>query len=165
MRDRPKVNKTNQTKINILAYGLPDCGQQTFVEQMSKHFSSSSYSQTTFIFTNVDSTRSERNKWPQIYNETNNVLCVFFFCDVSTSGQVLLSLKSLNWLISQLVDSKPPIVVAKVKKAHDPNFIYLKEQCSITPLQYVEGSNNDITQFVEVVNNAMTNFTPQPEQK
>ncbi|EAY08921.1 hypothetical protein TVAG_464690 [Trichomonas vaginalis G3] len=162
--DRKKNKKKNlnpQTKATCLIFGMPDRGQQAFADLMNKTFMTTAFSQITYSFVVVDSSRISRKGWPKQYTQNDNVFISFFFPDFSSPGASLLSLKSLNWLNSQLKDQPKPIVIAKAKNAKEkPNLNTFQNQLSKDVTVYIPIDNGveDTKNYYEYVKNASENI-------
>lgn len=163
-----KKRKLNQLKATILVFGLPDAGQAAFVDQMQKQFVTTTFSQTTYAFVPVNTSRAARENWPDEYENNENVIASFFFCDISSPGSVLLSIKTYNWLISQLVDKPAPYLVAKNKTMLDnTNFTDLKKSMSdgVEIYQYADPTQQEFQKLADIITNEMNKFTANLNQK
>lgn len=142
-------------KSTCLIFGMPDSGQTIFIKSIEKCFYSvGGFNQTPFIFHAVDTSRASRDKWIQEYTNKPRVIASFFFMDISSPGAVLLSIKTLNWMRSMMVDITPPHVVAYVKNPKDMiNFTTLKDYLApgVEASTFNDTSPSDIQRYVEYV--------------
>lgn len=120
-------NQKDTQKTQVLIFGMPDSGQESFAQLMEKHYSMNSFTGPGFAFTVMPSDRSSREKWIQHIRETEDILAQFFFFDISSPASVLLGIRTFNWLKSQLGTIPHPQAIAQIKTPKDqPNFDSLK---------------------------------------
>lgn len=170
--DRKKTKQkklNNQVKATCIIYGLPDRGQQAFADSMNKTFMTTAFSQITYNFLVADSSRMARKQWPKLITENENTFITFYFPDLSTPGQTLLSLKSLNWLLTQLKPEDPkPIIIARAKNAKEkPNLLTFQERVpsDLTVYLPIDGGIEDTKKYYEMVNTASERIKIAPETK
>ena len=141
---------SSQLKYTCFLFGMPDCDQNSTQELLSKTFMTTAFSQLSYAFVAQGTSRFDRANWASAYTEDVKCLLSFFFVDLSSPGSVLLSLKTLNWFLSQIPDKEKPVVVAKVKnQKQQPNLQTLQE--TITPgleLLVLNGNNQQETQKI-----------------
>lgn len=145
-----------QNKSTILVFGMPDSGQTVFVKSIEKCFYSvGGFNQNPFSFVAVPSDRESRRTWASEYENQPRVVASFFFVDVSSPASVLLSVKVVNWLRSQLRQEDPqPHVVACVKNPKEmTNFTQLKENLApgIEVATFNDQTQSDIQRYVEYI--------------
>ncbi|EAY17012.1 hypothetical protein TVAG_296910 [Trichomonas vaginalis G3] len=169
-RKKSKQKKlNNQVKATCVIYGLPDRGQQQFADSLNKTFMTTAFSQITYSFVVADSSRLSRKQWPKLYSEYENVFITFYFPDLSSPGQTLLSVKSLNWLLTQLKPEDPkPIIIAKAKNAKEkPNLLTFQDRIPDDIQLYtpVDGEIEDAKKYYEMVNMASERIKITPDAK
>ena len=116
-------------KSTCLIFGMPDCGQESFVSSIANCFNSiSGGREIPFECVIVDSDRSQRANWINEFSNHKRVIISFFFVDVTSKANVLSSVRTLNWLRCQIPSQNALFPVAYVKTDEDiQNFQYLKE--------------------------------------
>ena len=155
-------------KVATLIFGMPDSGQQQAADLLKKTFVNNAFSQIQYIFNVVPSSRAERLSWPQEYKNYENVLLVLFYVDCSTPGSVLLSLKSVNWLTSQIEDGKKPIVIAKPRNQKESsNLQTLQDQLpnNLTLLIIKDNTQQEQQKLLDLVNDAIVQNRKALENK
>lgn len=161
-RGKSQKKKLNpQIKATCLIFGMPDRGQQQFADSLNKTFMTTAFSQISYSFNVIDSSRMARKNWPKQYTQNENVFISFFFPDFSSPGQTLLSIKSFNWLLSQLKEEPKPIVIAKAKNPKEkPNFNSFQDQLPKDIEVYVPVDNGmeDAKKYYEYIKVASDNI-------
>ena len=116
-------------KSTCLIFGMPDSGQDLFVNSIENCFASiSGGREVPFEFVVVGSDRNERSEWLNEFSKHKRVIISFFFLDISSRANVLNSVRTLNWLRCQIDSQHALFPVAYVKTDEDiQNFQQLKE--------------------------------------
>ena len=145
-----------QSKSSILVFGMPDSGQTVFIKSIEKCFYSvGGFNQNPFAFVAVPSDRESRRTWLAEYEKQPRVVASFFFVDVSSPASVLLSVKTANWLRSQLgKDDAQPHLIACVKNPKEmTNFTSLKEMLApgVEVATFNDQTQSDIQRYVEYI--------------
>ena len=158
-KKKKKNDKLNtQLKVATLIFGMPDSGQNQAADILKKTFINNAFSQIQYVFNVEPTSREARLSWPQEYKSYENVLLSLFFADCSTPGSVLLSLKTLNWLTSQIDDSKKPVLVAKPRNQKEmTNVQTLKEQMpnNLSLLIIKDNSQQELQKLVDTITQAI----------
>jgi hypothetical protein len=132
-----------------LIFGMPDSGQSTFAKTMERSFTQSPYQ-----FVPVSSSRDSRSSWLLEYENRPKVVCSFFFPDLTSASSVLFSVRTLNWMKSQLGKTQPPRIIGFIKNAKDvTNFELLKTylEPDVDAITYSDGNQADVQKCVEYV--------------
>ena len=162
--------KNNITEIKCstcLVFGMPECGQSNFVKTMEKHFGNIGYFDQTFSFVIVPPQRDKRVEWVDQYSQPR-VIASFFFADISSQAEALLSIKTLNWLTSQLVEQEPPFIVGYIKSQKDEsNFAFLKRSLSLKyeSSTFLEKDEANIQKFIDYINKCLENYNKMNNDK
>ena len=116
-------------KSTCLIFGMPDCGQDLFVNSIENCFNSiSGGREIPFEFVVVGSDRSDRLEWLNEFSRHKRVIISFFFLDISSRANILNSVRTLNWLRCQIANQHSLFPVAYVKTDEDiQNFQQLKD--------------------------------------
>lgn len=166
-QDKARIGDT--TKSTCLIFGMPDSGQTIFIKSIEKCFYSvGGFNQTPFSFIPVPTSREKRKGWIDEYTNHPRVIASFFFVDISSPASVLLSVKTLNWMRSQMVDLTPPHVVAYVKNPKDMiNFTTLKEYLApgVEASTFNDTNSTDIQKYVEYVTGCAAKHATPPDQE
>ena len=167
VKPREKFGETE--KQTLLVFGMPDSGQNVFIKMIEKCFvNTGTFNQNQFVFYAVPTDRSDRENWVKEFTEQPNVIGSFFFVDVSSTASILLSVKTLNWMISQMGDQDLPHVVGLVKNPKEStNFTQLKEYLppEIESSTFNDNNAQDIQKYVEYVNNCASKHSPATEEQ
>lgn len=150
---RPK-DHIDSNKSTILVFGMPDSGQSSFIKALEKCFGNvGGFNQNPYAFFEADTNRDSRNTWIEEYTNQPQVICAFFFVDVSSSASVLLSAKAYNWMKSQLGDQAPPILVANVKnQLEKTNFPLIAENLpDVEVYEFVDTNTQQIQKMLEII--------------
>lgn len=160
-KDETRKKKTrnlldDQNKSQVLVFGMPDSGHSNFIKAIEKYFYPvGGFNQNPFVFTAVPTDRASRSTWVECYSSPPKVITAFFFADVSSPASVLLSIKTFNWLRSQIIDNNPqPQIVACAKNPKQmTNFTMLKEHlpAGIEASTFNEQIQTDIQKYVEFI--------------
>ena len=158
---KPREKFGEAEKKTCLVFGMPDSGQTAFIKSVEKSFSSTSgFNQTNVAFLAVSTDRVERVNWVSQYTSNPNCIASFFFVDVTSPSSALLSLKTLNWMISQMGDIEKPLVVGYVKtQNHSINFKTLKDYLDpeMATDQFHETNQADVARFIEYISKCIAN--------
>ncbi|OHT11632.1 hypothetical protein TRFO_03826 [Tritrichomonas foetus] len=159
-----RQKNTESTKSTCLVFGMPDCGQDVFISSIEKCFHSvgGSY-QSPFLFAQIPSEREARPSWIDEYSKHQRVIASFFFVDISSPAMVLLSVKVINWMRSQLVDQSPPNIVGYVRNQKETNnFTLLKEYLppNIEASTFNDAVASDIPKYVEFITSCVAKHPP-----
>ena len=153
---KPSRNKVSTSvNLNILVFGMPDSGQNSFITQMRRIYSQvGNFSPVNYYFNPIDTSREKRGDWIKEYSAKENVIMSFFFADLSTNGSVLLSIKTYNWLRSQIDEQIPLKIVVLVKNPKDMNsFSFLQENMGpgIEALTFSDSQQSDLQKFSDII--------------
>lgn len=150
-------------KLTFLVFGMPDSGQTPFIKTMEKSFSNTGgFNQNSVNFIAVSTDRSDRKNWVDEYTNQTNVIGSFFFVDVSSPSSALLSVKTLNWMMSQIDDKEPPLVVGYVKtQNHSINFKTLTDYLppELQTDQFIETNQQDVQRLIDYVAKCISKHT------
>jgi hypothetical protein len=142
-----------------LVFGMPDSGQSVFVKALEKSLHSpDSFKQPPFQFIPVATGRQSRSGWLLEFQSRPVILCSFFFPDLTSGSSVLFSIRTFNWMKSQLGDLKPPHVVGYIKTATDlTNFEQFKSHLEPgnEASTFTEGNQNDVQKYAAIVQKAV----------
>jgi hypothetical protein len=142
---------------------MPDSGQPAFVRALDKHFQQAdAFNQSPYAFVPVPATRESRSGWLQEFQTRPRVLCSFFLPDISSPASLILSVKTFNWMKSQLAEDSTPHVVAFVKNAKEQGNLATFQQLLDPELEvgtFREGDQADLQKYVEIVSRCPI---PQP---
>lgn len=157
-KGRARDAQQDQNKATILVFGMPDSGQAVFLKAMEKVFHSvGTFNQNPFVFVAIPTDRASRPNWPKEFERDQKVVCAYFFANITSEPDILLSIKVGNWLRAQVGETYPePKFVAYVKSAKDiAHFQILKENLSpsVEPLKFNE-EPADIQSFAEAIQKA-----------
>jgi hypothetical protein len=152
---KPQKNAQAETpKDACLIFGMPDSGQSAFAKSMERSFHTDSFTQSPYQFVPISSSRESRSSWLLEYENRPKVVCSFFFPDLTSASSVLFSVRTLNWMKSQLGKTPPPRVIGFIKNAKDvTNFELLKSylEPDSDTMTYSDGNQADIQKCVEYV--------------
>jgi hypothetical protein len=141
-----------------LVFGMPDSGQTVFIKALEKSFQTGDgFKQPPLQFVTVATGRQNRSGWLLEYQSRPVIICAFFFPDLSSGSSVLFSIRTFNWMKSQLADLKMPHVVGWIKTAADlTNFEQFKAHLEPgnEASTFTEGNQNDIQKYVAIVQKA-----------
>jgi len=149
-----KAAAAEAPKDACLIFGMPDSGQTVFQKAMERSFHQDSFSQSPYQFVPISTSRESRTSWLLEYQNRPKVVCSFFFPDLSSASSVLFSIRTLNWMKSQLGKTTPPRIVGFIKNAKDvTNFELLKSylEPGIEATTFSDGNQTDIQKYVEVI--------------
>jgi uncharacterized protein (DUF2126 family) len=136
---------------------MPDSGQPVFVKALDKHFQQAdAFNQSPYTFVPVPSARDSRSGWIQEFQNRPKVLCAFFLPDISSPASLILSVKTLNWMKSQLSEGAAPHVVAIVKNAKEQGNLATFQQLldsSVEVGTFRDGNPADLQKYVDIVAN------------
>ena len=153
----PKERLGQSIPLSCLLFGLPDSGQIPFSIQMKKQFSQvGNFSTISYNFINIDSNREYREKWIEEFTKNPNVYLTYFFADISSNGSALLSIKTYNWLKSQMDDNIPIKIVCVIRKAKDTTILsFLQENLGKSDeiMTISESQPNDLAKFIDLISN------------
>jgi hypothetical protein len=138
---------------------MPDSGQATFAKAMERSFHGDTSNQPSFQFVPISTTRDSRSAWLLEYENRPKVVCSFFFPDLTSPSSVLFSVRTLNWMNSQLGKITPPKIVGFIKNAKDvTNFELLKSylEPGTEATTFSDGSQTDIQKHVALVQKSST---------
>jgi hypothetical protein len=134
---------------------MPDSGQTVFVKALEKHFQNAdTFNQSPYAFVTVPSTREDRASWMLEFENRPKVLCSFFMPDISSPASLMLSVKTLNWMKSQMGNYGQPHVVAIIKNAKEQgNFATFQQllDSSSEIGTFRDGNQPDIQKYAEIV--------------
>ncbi|OHS95274.1 hypothetical protein TRFO_02282 [Tritrichomonas foetus] len=167
---RPKEKFGETEKQTVLIFGMPDSGQSVFIKMIEKCFvNAGGFNQNPFVFTAVSTDREDRKNWINEYTTQPNVIASFFFVDISTPAAVLLSVKTLNWMCSQMAEGQdPPHVVGLVRNPKESNnFTQLKDYLAhgVEANTFNDNNQADIQKYVEYINACAAKHAPPTEEQ
>ena len=155
---------SSQLKYTCFIFGMPDCDENSIQELLTKAFMTTAFSQLSYSFVAKGTSRFERSQWPAAYTEDVKTFLTFFFVDLSTPGSVLLSMKTLNWFISQTPDKEKPIIIAKVKnQKQQPNMQTLQE--NIEDMEIITLNGNNVQETQKIVQRVQQAIQKLPENQ
>lgn len=151
----PKETKTDTSKSKCLIFGMPNSGQDAFIKSIESCFSNvGNQIESPFIFIEIETDRESRTGWVEQFSLHSHVIASFFFANVKTTSGVLMSVKTINWFRSQLLDQNPPQVVGYVQSPNElNNFSLLKEKLSpgIEASTFNNENASDIQKYIEFI--------------
>ncbi|KAK8893272.1 hypothetical protein M9Y10_021689 [Tritrichomonas musculus] len=151
---KEKAPTIQMAKSMCLIFGMPDAGQTNFVKSIQGCFSDIGMKEGPFVFYLAPTEREYRTSWIEEYDKHERVIASFFFVDVSSVSGVLFSVKTFNWMRSQLIDQPPPHIVGLVRDQNElNNFSLLKEKLSpgIGVSTFNDLNPSDIQKYIEYI--------------
>jgi hypothetical protein len=143
---------------------MPDSGQSVFIACLERGLhSADSFKPPPFQFVPVPAGHQSRSAWPLEFQSRPAGICSFFFPDLSSGPSVLLSVRTFNWMRSQLRGLKPPRVVGFIRTASDlANFELFKGylEAGADAATFAEGSQNDLQKFASSIQTAAAAAPP-----
>ena len=165
----PEKKSSSSSKATCLIFGMPDSGQEAFVSAMKDCFQKiGGHLENLFFFIVVPSERSYRPNWAKEYSNHTKVVASFFFADLTSNASILLSIKSYNWLRSQLVDRTPPNIVGHVKTEKETsNFMTMKEKLppGVEASTFDENNQSDVQKYLEFIIGSVAKHTMPNEEE
>jgi len=133
---RPIIEK----KSTCLVYAMPDSGQKKFILSINKCFEVlSGKNHIPFEFAEVSTNREDRWMWIDEINNHKKVIMAFFFVNITSESQILVSVKTLNWLKAQ-IDGKIPLYPVAYYRNQE-------ELANFTKMKDLLGQNAEISTF------------------
>jgi len=166
-------DKTKQRKeklvtsvtLTSLVYGMPDSGQSFFINQMKRNFSQfGSFSQIVYSFIPIGTSRDSRSTWADELGKYENLICAFFFADVSSTGSSLLSIKTYNWLKSQIESKVTLKLVVQIRNPKDLTYFqFFQEEMGpgIEAITYSESQPSDFQKLNDIILATSASYRPQ----
>ena len=158
-QSQPAKYVLTEMKSTCLVFGMPDSGQDIFIKSITNCFTGlGGPNRIPFSFIQVPSNREDRLNWVSQFQNHPRVIMSFFFVNVKSESQMLVSLKTLNWFRSQIQDIASIYPVAYAKTASEiAIFMKLKELLgnSIEISTFNEENPSDIRIYAEHITSCL----------